>query len=288
MLALTALIVVTSVGRGAQSRLMAGLGSRIARDVRETVYEHLHKLSLSFFTRKQTGQLVTRITTDSDRLCDFVAFTVVEVGISFLTIAGVGVAMFLMSWKLAIFVLLPVPLMIVLMAFFHKKLHRFFRRIMHRWGQMTSVVADALPGVRVIKAFSQEEREVDRFNEKNYQVYDQEVGLIGVWTTFGPAMMLCTQIGVLVIWLLGGWSVIRDYNNPPPEGVAAMTVGTLMAFLGYMWMFYRPIHMVAHMDRMFNRAAASAQRIFDILDTPPAVFSKLVPARPRISAERSS
>ncbi len=274
VLALTGLIVVLSVGRGLQSRLMAGLGSRVARQVRDTVYEHLHKLSLSFFSRKQTGSLVTRMTTDSDRLWDFVAFTVVEVSIAFLTITGVAVAMFLMNWKLAIFVLLPVPLMVAMMVFFHKKLHRFFRRIMYRWGQMTSVVADALPGVRVIKAFSQERREISRFNEKNYQVYEQEVGLIGVWTVFGPAMQLCTQIGVLVIWLLGGWWVIRDHYNPPPEGQAVMTVGALMAFLAYMWSFYRPIHMIAHMDRMFNRAAASAQRIFNILDTPPAVFSK--------------
>jgi len=272
--ALTGLIVVGSVGRGLQSRLMAGLGSRVARQVRDTVYEHLHKLSLSFFSRKQTGSLVTRMTTDSDRLWDFVAFTVVEVSIAFLTITGVAVAMFLMNWKLAIFVLLPVPLMVAMMAFFHRKLHRFFRRIMYRWGQMTSVVADALPGVRVIKAFSQERREIKRFNEKNYQVYEQEMGLIGVWTVFGPAMQLCTQIGVLVIWLLGGWWVIRDHYNPPPEGQAVMTVGALMAFLAYMWSFYRPIHMIAHMDRMFNRAAASAQRIFNILDTPPAVFSK--------------
>ncbi len=280
---LMGLTVVIAIGGGLQSRLMAGLGSRVARGIRDTLYKHLHKLSLSFYSKKEIGSLVTRVTTDSDRMWDFIAFTVVEVSISFLTIAGVSVWLFVLNWKLAIFVLIPVPLMIFFMMFFHRRLHRFFHRIMHRWSQMTSVVAGALPGVRVIKAFSQEDREVGRFMDKNAQVYDEEMKLIGTWTLFGPVMRLCTQVGVLIIWLLGGWWVIRDYDkvgailaqNPKatiPAGM--MSIGKLMAFLAYMWMFYRPIHMIAHMDRMFNRAAASAQRIFDILDTPPSVFSK--------------
>ena len=276
-LLLSGLIFLAAVGRGVQSRLMAGLGSRVARTARDAVYNHLHKLSLSFFSRKQTGSLVTRVTTDSDRLWDFVAFTVVEVTVAFLTIAGGAIAMFAMNWRLALFVLLPVPVMIGLTIFFHKRLHRVFHRIMHRWSQMTSVAADALPGVRVIKAFSQERREISRFGRKNEQVYDEEMNLVTTWTTFGPVMQFCTQLGVLIVWILGGWWVYQNYQHvqqtgqPMPGGV---DVGTLVAFLGFMALFYRPIHMIAHMDRMFNRAATSAQRIFEILDTEPGIYSK--------------
>ena len=244
----------------------------MARNVRDTAYRHLHKLSLSFFSRRQTGNLVTRITNDSDRLWDFIAFTIVEVAVALLTILGVGVAMFWMNWRLACFVLIPIPVMIGLTLFFHSRLHHFFYRLHHLWGQMTAVVADALPGVRVIKAFGQEEREVDRFGKKNVRVYEEEMQMIGIWTVFNPIMMFCTQVGAIVIWLLGGWWVIRDFNKPADE--AAMTIGTLMAFTGYMMMFYRPIHMIAHMDRMFNRAATSAQRIFEVLDTEPSIFSR--------------
>ncbi|HAU36153.1 MAG TPA: ABC transporter [Phycisphaerales bacterium] len=267
--AMASLTLLIAAGHGLQSRLMAGLGSRVARNVRDTAYEHLHKLSLSFFSRKQTGNLVTRVTNDSDRLWDFIAFTIVEVSVALLTIAGVGAALFLMNWKLACFVLLPIPFMIALTVFFHQKLHRFFFRLHHRWGQMTAVVADALPGVRVIKAFSQEKREVGRFRRRNQQLYEEEMKMIGTWTVFGPIMMFFTHVGTIVIWLLGGYWVIRDWGQP-----GGMTVGTLMAFIGYMGMFYRPIHMIAHMDRMFNRAATSAQRIFEVLDTEPAIFSK--------------
>ena len=274
------LTLVISVGNGVQNYLMAGLGSRVARNIRDATYRHLHKLAISFFSKKPTGSLVTRVTSDSDRLWDFVAFTIVESSVAILTIAGVAVVMFVIYWKLAIFVLIPLPLMIVLMVIFHKRLHSFFGRIFHRWSQMTSVVADALPGVRVIKAFSQEKREIDRFEKRNHQVFDEEMKMVNTWTLFGPVMQFCTQLGVIIIWLLGGYWVVRDYYNPPPAGEAMMTAGTLMAFVGYMAMFYRPIHMIAHMDRMFNRAATSAQRIFEILDTPPTIFSKTGAARP--------
>ena len=271
------LIVASLVIEAVQNWLMAILGATIARDLRGTVYRHLHKLSLSFFSRKQTGSLVTRTTSDTDRLQEFVAFTVVEVVMAFLTLIGGATMMFAMRWKLALATLVPVPIMIGLMILFHHRLHDVFGRIWHRWSQMTSVVAGALPGVRVIKAFGQEEREVDRFHYSSDQVFKEEMSVTTVWTMFGPVMGLCAHAGVLTIWALGGYWIVRDHYLQL-QGVdlagGAMTIGTLMAFLSFMNLFYRPIHRIAHMDRIFNRAATSAQRVFEILDTEPAIFSR--------------
>ena len=261
---LVALTLFSNIGSAVQQRIMAKLGSRIARDVRDRAYEHLHKLGLAFFSRKPTGSLVTRITSDSDRIWDFVAFTAVELVISILTIVGVGVALFILDWKLACFVLIPIPIMMVLMFVMHRKMHRFFHRIFHRWSKMTSIVSDAIPGVRVIKAFSQEDREVERFADSNRLVYEGEATMINLWTLFGPILRLCSQVGSVIVWGLGGyWAVTGRLDAP-----------TLMAFIAYMWMFYGPIHMLSHMDRSLNRAATSVQRIFEILDTEPTVFSK--------------
>ncbi len=269
------LFVFLMIGQALQQRILATMGSNVSRDLRDAIYRHLHKLSLSFFSRKQTGSLVTRITSDSERLWDFVTFTFIEVIVAILTIAGVGVSLFLLHWKLAFIVLGPIPVMMGLMIVFHKKLHRMFRRLFHRWSQMTSVVAGALPGVRVIKAFSQEDREIDRFRNRNDQVYGEALGLIHVFTTFGPLMQFCTQMGIMLVWLVGGWWVIDSFYHPPAPGVEpAMTIGKLLAFIGYLHMFYRPVHRIAHMDQMFNRAATSAQRIFEVLDTEPAIFSR--------------
>jgi len=276
------LIVIHSLTGAIQRRLVFRLGTIVSTSIRDTVYAHLHKLSLSFFSRKQTGGLVTRVTRDSDRLWGFLAFTCIEVVVGLLTIVGVSVAMFVMNWKLACFALIPIPLMLFLMVFFHKMLHRLFRRWWHRWGKLTAVVADALPGVRVIKAFSQERREIERFGVRNRLVYDQEMTFISLVTVFGPLMMFCTRLSVLVVWIVGGLWVVEDYPrvsqliqaNPTADTSEFMTVGTLFAYMGLLNMFLRPIHMVAHMDEMFNRAATSAQRIFEILDTEPTIFSK--------------
>jgi ATP-binding cassette subfamily B protein len=269
---MAALIVLTVAGRIVQGRLIFRLGSKITRDIRHTVYAHLHRLSLSFFAKKQTGGLVARITSDAERIWRFVALAVVDMVVSVLTLAGVGVALFVMEWKLACFVLMPIPVMFGLFVVFHSRLHGIFRRMWHRYSMMTAVIADALPGVRVIKAFSQEDREVERFDEKNTALYDEEMRFISTASAFGPLIMFCSQIGALIIWLLGGWWAITGRLGP--EGV-----GTLVAFTGYMGMFMRPIHMLAHLDQQLNRAATSAQRIFEILDTEPAVFSEKDAAR---------
>ncbi len=269
VLFMAGLTVFSAVAGAIRERLMATLGSRMSRDIRDKTYAHLHTLSLSFFSKKPTGSLVARVTSDSDRIWDFVAFTIIEITISFMTIIGVGVALFMLDWRLACVVLLPVPVMFFLTTVFHRKLHGGFDRLFHRWSVLTSVVSDALPGVRVIKAFSQETREVGRFARKNNEFYEGEVEMITLWTFFGPVMQFCSQIGNLLVWIVGGYWVVKG----------RMTAGTLMAYVGYMWMFYEPIHMIAHMDRMFNRAASSVQRIFEILDTEPVIFSRTA-ARP--------
>ena len=258
------LMLFSAVADAIRERLMATLGSRMGRDIRDKTYAHLHALSLSFFSKRPTGSLVTRVTSDSDRIWDFVAFTLIEVSMAFITIIGVGVALFMLDWRLACIVLLPVPLMFALTFYFHRKLHSGFDQLFHKWSLVTAAVADALPGVRVIKAFNQEQREIRHFGRRNEDFYEGEVGMITLWTLFGPVMQFCSQIGTLLVWLVGGYWVVRG----------RISAGTLMAFVGYMWMFYGPIHMIAHMDRMFNRAAASVQRIFEILDTEPVIFSK--------------
>ncbi len=269
-------ILVSLVIGTAMRRIVAKMGAMVGRDVRDKTYNHLHRLSLSFFARKRTGQLVTRITSDSERLWDFIAFTSIESISAVLTIVGVGIALFVFHWKLAIFTLFPIPAMLAMIVFFHKHMHSLMRRRMHRWGKMTSVVTDALPGVRVIKAFNQEDREVSRFQQHNQDVYNEDSHIINNWTIFGPALGFCAQISMVVVWLLGGWWMIQNYWYKQEHGegmVGGMTFGTLMLFQGCMGMFYGPIRQIAMIDRRLNRAATSAHRIFEVLDTEPAIFS---------------
>ncbi|HDZ21483.1 hypothetical protein LCGC14_0124650 [marine sediment metagenome] len=270
------LLMFRAIGQWGQSRLSGEVARRVARAIRHAVYAHMHRLSLDFFAKRQTGALVTRVTNDTERLWSFTASIAIEMVLAILTIVGVGVALFLMNWKLAMFALMPVPLMIFLTAFFHKRLHRSFRQQWHRWSQMTAVVADALPGMRVIKAFSQEQREVDRFEERSTALFDEERNYIrGAKSLFAPTMMFATSLSTLIIYLVAGWTICSEWSMVQAEPkTATMTFGTMMAFLFYMNMFLRPVHQLAHMDEQLNRAATSAQRIFEILDTEPRIYTK--------------
>jgi ATP-binding cassette subfamily B protein len=270
---MTGLLVIRTVGEWARLRLSLEIARHVARAIRHDVYAHMHRLSLDFFSKRQTGALVTRITTDTERLWSFIATVAIEMVLSILLIVGVGICLFVWNWKLAIFALLPLPLMAFLTIIFHKRLHQSFRRQWHRWSQMTAVVADALPGVRVIKAFSQEQREVDRFEEKSTALFNEERNYIrGARSLFAPAMMFATGLGSLIIWGVGGWWVYRGY--------AGLTPGTLVGFQLFLGMFLRPIHQLAHMDDALNRAATSAQRIFEVLDTQPTIYSKAKAEQP--------
>lgn len=267
-----AILAGEAVFGAARQWMMSRLGMRTAAEIRDRCYAHMHRLSLAYFSRKSTGSLITRVTSDSDRIWDFVAFHLVNSIMAVLTFVGVGAVMFWRSWQLALLVMIPIPAMIVLMTVFHRKMHGTFVRMWHRWSAMTAVVADAIPGMRVIKAFNQEKREVQRFHDRNYAVYDSEQEMITTLTVFGPAMLLASQVAFLIIWGIGGWWAIRDLGLPEAE--RAMTVGKLVAFQGLMWMFFQPIHQIAHMSRMFNRAATSVQRIFEVLDTEPEIYTK--------------
>jgi ATP-binding cassette subfamily B protein len=268
--------ILLPVCQSLMQRLMAGLAGKISRDVRDRLYHHMHDLSLSFFSRKQTGQLVTRITSDTERLWDFVSFTLVELATSVLTLVGGAVMMFMMNWKLATFALIPIPIMFILIGVFHKHMRRRMRRHMFKWGKMTSVITNALPGVRVIKAFNQEDREVRAFRDESEGVYDQQMKIANLWMVLQPTMTFCANLGELTIWLLGGWWVVQNYQYAQIHGKGmdgGVELGMLMAFMGFMNMFYQPIRQIAHIDRRLNRAATSTHRIFEILDTPPAIFS---------------
>jgi ATP-binding cassette subfamily B protein len=260
-----ALTALRMAGQVVQLRLSLGLGTLVSRRIRSAVYAHMHRLSLSFFARRQTGELVTRVTSDTERLWYFVSYMCIDMILAFLTLVGVGTCLFVMNWELAVFALLPIPLLFLLMVFFHRRLHRSFDRMWHRWSQMTAVVADALPGVRVIKAFSQEGREVQRFEARSTALFDVEMDYIAAARSiFGPVMLFASGLGSLIVWLLGGWWLAGGRTD----------LGTLMAFQGFLAMFLGPIHQIAHMDEMLNRAATSAQRIFEILDTEPGIYSR--------------
>lgn len=265
------LLVTIIIGEwlnGLRLRTLALMGERITADLRHQVYAHLHDLSLRYFAKRRTGSLITRVTNDTDRLWDFIVFGSIDLIRDVVMIAVIAAAMFLMNWRLAAIALLPLPVLGVLTYKRGMKMQKMFGRLWTYWSRMSAVVGDALPGIRVVKAFANEPREIKRFDRRSDEYLDKAVGIHIVWTSLTPWISGLMRFGALLIWVVGGYMLIHHSNDPK------YTIGVLVMFTSYVWQFYQPIMELANSNRMVTRAATSAQRIFEILDTPPDIYSR--------------
>ena len=237
------------------------LGARISMNLRTHIYNHLQKLSLSFYDTYSTGSLMSRVTSDTGQLQGFIVHGIQELIINSLTLIGISVILFSMNWRLAAAILIPVPLMIVGTYIFGSKINEVYERTWRRWAGVYESLADSLSGIRIVQAFSQEERERERFSASNLAFFSEQMTALKMYNIFEPLMGFATFIGSIIIWLVGGKEVIGD----------ALTLGEFTAFTAYMWQFYGPVNALCRVNNMFQSTAAAADRVFEILDTEPDV-----------------
>jgi ATP-binding cassette subfamily B protein len=254
--------------------VLAWVSERISASLRNKIYEHLQRLSLEYFGGKRTGDLISRVGSDTDRICYFLSIYLLDFGTDLLMIVmSAGILLSLNPW-LAIVTLAPFPLITWLTHRVRVVLRRGFALGWRAWADMTSVLADTIPGIRVVKAFAQEQREVERFRECNNRVLHANDRVNTIWSFFGPMVTLLTDAGLLVVWIFGAWQVFHHH----------ITVGVLTAFLAYMGRFYGRLESMIKMVSSFQRSAASARRVFEILDrvsTVPEPENPVMPGRLR-------
>lgn len=252
-------------------RFMAVTGEKVAAGLRQQVYDHMQKLSLSYFSTHPTGSLIARVSSDTDRLWDFITFGFLDAIISILSIIGVAIALLSQDVTLGLVVLAPVPCMTFLFWLQGRRQHLNFHRIWRRWSAMTAVLSDVIPGMRVVKAFAREERESGRFREKNEAVLGEAVRLHREWTLFWPAVVMFIHVSNILIWVLGVPRVIEHIQS---GGAHGLPLGVFIAFQGYVWMFWNPVQQLGQLSRTLNRVTSSAARVFEVLDTKPTITSK--------------
>lgn len=277
-LTIGSLVILSELVNGIRMYVLARVGTTITGDLRHMVYAHLHELSLRYFAKRRTGSLITRVTNDTDRLWDFIAFGSINVVRDAALIVCIASVMFWMNWKLAAIALLPLPPLALLTYWRGMKMQTMFGKLWTYWSRITAVVGDALPGVRVVKAFANEDREIARFDRRSDEYTEKEHEIHKVWTTLGPTISALMRLGSLLVWVVGGYIVIRW---PPVKDASGNilanggnTIGVLFAFTQFMQQFYQPIMELANSSRMVTRAATSAQRVFEVLDTPPDIYSR--------------
>jgi ATP-binding cassette subfamily B protein len=260
----------------ARTYVLAWVSERVAADLRNRTYSHMQRLSLEFFGGKRTGDLMSRISTDTDRICYFLSVNLLDFANDVLMIAMTAGFLLWINVQLALVTLVPLPLIAWLVHRVRNRLRGSFQLGSRAWAAMTSVLADTIPGIRVVKAFAQERREIERFRQANDRVLAANDRVNRLWSFFDPTVVLLTDVGVLVVWVFGAW-LIYNYN---PETRTGVTVGTLNMFLIFIARFYTRLNSMSRMVSATQRAAASAQRVFGILDREATVPEPVHPVHP--------
>ena len=270
LLAFAAASVLAWALSWAQGWVLAWISERISADLRNTTYAHLQELSLDYFGAKRTGDLVARISNDTDRICSFLSDTLVDFIADVLMIVGTAVVLLSIDPILAAATLCTFPIIAWLTVYLRDRMTHGFLQNGRAWDVVTSLLADTIPGIRVVKAFAQEKREIERFRAANLRIIAAADRVNRVWTFFWPTVALLTQIGLLVVWVVGAWEVFSG----------RVTVGVLVAFLAYIGRFYARLESMSRMVTSTQKAAASSQRLFEIMDRPPGVPEPAHPVHP--------
>ncbi|OWT64132.1 ABC transporter [Candidimonas nitroreducens] len=236
--------------------ILAWVSERIGADLRTSTYQHLQRLSLQYFGGKRTGDLIARIGSESDRICLFLSLHLLDFATDMLMIVMTSAVLLSIDPWLALATLIPLPFIGWLIQLVRGRLRYGFEKVDRVWAEITNVLADTIPGVRVVKAFAQERREVLRFREANNRNLAVNDRVNAVWSLFSPTVTLLTEAGLLVVWAFGIWMVSRQQ----------ITVGVLTAFLAYISRFYTRLDSMSRIVSFTQQAAAGAKRIFDILD----------------------
>ncbi len=258
VLSLAATRVVLGVVNEFKGRLSSRVGTAMTFDLRARMVEKLHELSVGYYDRHQVGVLVNRVAYDTEALHGLVQQLTGGFLLQILQLVGVGVMLFTLNSKLALLTMIPAPLVVTGSWFFWRFVYPKYYRYWDSTSKQAGALSGMLSGIRVVKAFAQERREFERFAANSGYLRRSRLGVEYSTTTFSAAMQLIFSLGGLIVWYVGGKDVLGD----------KMTLGSLIAYLAYLQMFYSPLSTLAGLTTWLTSFMTASQRIFELLDTP--------------------
>ena len=246
------------------ARLSSFIGTRITTDVRQQLFDKLEQMSIDYYDKMEVGRLMNRCISDVQALHGFVDQMAQGFLINLLMIVSIGGMLFYLDNQLAFYVLIPVPFVVTGTLYFYRRIYPKYYKLSDTQSKLASTINSALSRIRLVKAFAQEVREAERFTVTNTALRDTRRQVTMSVGTFSPIMAYVFGLGGLIIWFVGGQSVLSD----------RITLGTLMAFLGYLGMFYRPLSSLSQFSNWLTSFMAASQRVFEILDLDPGIHDK--------------
>ena len=254
-------------------RLVAGKVSlAVEFDLRQQFYAHLQRLDLGFFDSQQTGQLMSRATVDLQAIRFFLGYGLIFITQNLLTIALAAVVMIAINPLLALLALAPAPFVILTATKYSQISRPAQQEVQQRVAELTAEAEENVSGIRIVKAFAREEHQLHRFQRVVARVFDQSIYATRVQAFFSPLIGLLPQIGIALVLLIGGREVIDG----------SLSLGAFVAFYTYVGMLAGPMRSLGMTLGMAQRAVASGNRMFEILDREPAIQSP--PGAPELPA----
>lgn len=239
---------------------------RITNTLKTELYTKAQYLPIKYYDKTSTGSVISRINGDTSNLNSFIMRISQEVLTQAIQLVGIVVVMVSMNPVLSLLSLLPIPIVVVSAKIFSKFIHPYYYRIWKRGAKINSILADTLPGIKVVKAFTSEEKSINNFTQTNQDLIHENLKTAKISSVYNSATGLVMMMGSLVIWGLGGYMVITGTTF---FGSGTLTAGGLVAFINYMWMFYNPVQFFVSLNETFISAFTSAERVFEVLDTEP-------------------
>ena len=230
-------------------------------DLRSDVYRALQNLSMSYFENRSTGELMSRANDDVNYVERIFIDGVEQVVTAILTLIGISAILFYMHWKLAVVALLPIPFLVYGAWFYTSKAHDQYHVVRKRAAKMNAKLQDSISGIRETLSFNRQLYEIKQFEKRSRDYCDGTLEVMRLWAFYSPSMMFLGSLGTVLI-LLYGVGLVQAGD---------ITVGSLIAFVGYLALFYTPINQLHSVNHMLQHALASGQRLFEIIDTVPEV-----------------
>jgi ATP-binding cassette subfamily B protein len=247
-----------------QGVLSARTAQGIAYDLRNLLYAKIQSLSFSYHDRAQTGQLLTRATSDVEMVHHFVGMGFIQLVSAILMMIGSIALLFATDWQLALIILVLVPLTFGIFGLFATRARPLFMQIQQRLAELNTVLQENLVGVRVVKAFAREPYEAQRYTQANQNLFDLNLVVGRLMSAAMPLIFLIANLALLAVYWIGGSQAIAGN----------LSVGRIVAFANYMMMAFFPMLMLGMIMAMISQAGASAERVFEILDARSEVIAR--------------
>ncbi len=230
----------------------------VAYDLRNDLFAKIERLGFGYYDRVETGQLVTRLTSDVEQIRTFVGSGVVQLAAAAVMLVGTTVLLFSLDWRLALVALSIVPFIFFLLLRFVRRIGPLFRGVQQTLGRLNATLQEDLAGIRVIRTFAREDYESSRFRAVNDDLLEKNLTTVRTFSNNFPFVFLLANLGTLAIILFGGLQVIGG----------SLSIGELVAFNTYLGFLLFPILTIGFLAAGISRAGASAQRIFEVFDAP--------------------